>query len=120
VETADVSFFLLRPPCLDPLVEGLENASVDRSDQVHCGIELFFGQSCFPCVRKAPVHSGITVARHCDGQTKKNLLSFTEAFNGMSVTVELPEIRLFHRWSRWSYYVLGTGNFAIRNPDSPR
>jgi hypothetical protein len=54
---------------LNPLIQRLQNPRVDRGDHVHRRIQLFFGHTCFPCVRKAAIHSRIAEPHHCDGKT---------------------------------------------------
>ena len=86
--------FLL--PLLDALVEGLQDAGVDGGDDVHRGIEVFLGNVCFPCVRKAAVHSGIAVPGHGHGEAEKDLLPFAEALDRVGVPIELTEVCLVH------------------------
>jgi hypothetical protein len=44
----------------------LQYTGVYRRDHIDGGIQLFFGHARFPCVRKAPVHSGIAEPHHRD------------------------------------------------------
>ena len=88
--------WLLFLPRLDSLIERFEYACVNGSDDIHRCVEFLFGQSRFPCVRKAPVHSGIAVTRHRHSEPKEHLLPFAEAVDAMGVTIELSEICFFH------------------------
>jgi hypothetical protein len=94
--TCDPRPFLRLVSLLDPLVQRLQNSGVDCRNHVHSRIELFFGHPCFPCVRKAPVHSRIAKPHHRYGQTHKHFLTFRQAFDGMSVAVEGSKVGFLH------------------------
>jgi hypothetical protein len=44
---------------LDSLIQRLQHTRIHRCNHVDSRIELFFGHSRFPCVRKAALHSRI-------------------------------------------------------------
>jgi hypothetical protein len=77
----------------DSLIQRLEYARIDGSNDVDRGIQFFFGHACFPCIRKAPLHSRIAEPHHRYGQSDKHLLPLAEAFDGMSITIELAKVR---------------------------
>jgi hypothetical protein len=76
----------------DSLIQRLEDARVDRSDHVNSRVEFFIGHSCFPCVRKAPFHSGIAETHDRDGKADQHLLPVGETFDRMRITIELAKI----------------------------
>jgi hypothetical protein len=80
----------------DSLIQGLQHSGIYRGDHIHRRIELFFGHPCFPCVRKAPVHSRIAKAHHRYGQTHEHFLTFGQAFDGMGVTIECAKVGSLH------------------------
>jgi hypothetical protein len=84
-------------PLLDSLIERLKHARVYGGDDVHGGIQFFFGHPRFPCVRKAPIHSGIAELHHCDRQSDQHLFPFGETFDSMRIAVKRSKISFFHR-----------------------
>jgi hypothetical protein len=83
-------------PLLDSLIERLKHARVYGGDDVHGGIQFFFGHPRFPCVRKAPIHSGIAELHHCDRQSDQHLFPFGETFDSMRIAVKSSKIGFFH------------------------
>jgi len=81
---------------LDPLIQRLQNSSIDRGDHVHRRVQLFFGHTCFPCVRKAAIHSRIAEPHHCDCQSDEHLLAACEALDSVRVAVEGSKVGFFH------------------------
>jgi hypothetical protein len=82
---------------LDPLIQRLQHPRVHCGNDVHCRIKLFLGHPRFPCVRKAPLDSGVAEAHRRHRQTDEHLLAFGEAFDGMRVTIESSEICFLQR-----------------------
>ena len=83
-------------PLLDPLIERLQNPRVNCSDHIHRRIELFFGHPCFPCGRKAALHSGIAQAHHGDGKSDEHLFAVRQTRHRMGITIERPKIGFPH------------------------
>ena len=81
---------------LDALIQRLQHPCIDRGDHVHRRIEFFFGHACFPCVRKATIHSRIAEPHHCDCEADQHLLALGEAFDGMRIAVEGSKISFLH------------------------
>jgi hypothetical protein len=99
---------------LDPLIERLKHSSVHRRDDIHRRVELFFGHSRFPCVRKAAIDSGIAEPHHRDREADQHLLAFGEALGRMRVPIERSEVSFFH--GHCSFQAEGTACFAPTNP----
>jgi hypothetical protein len=59
----------------DSLIQGLEDTGVHRRDDIHRRIQFFLGHSCFPCVRKASLDSGIAQSHHRNRQANEHLFS---------------------------------------------
>jgi hypothetical protein len=70
----------------------LNNPGVHRGDDIHCAIQVWVRNSCFPCVRKASFDSRLTVPHHSYGQAHKNLLALAQIRHGMGITVKLSKI----------------------------
>jgi hypothetical protein len=83
-------------PLLDPLIERLQHTRIDRDNDIHRRIELFFGHPCFPCVRKAALHSGIAQAHHGDGKSDEHLFAVRQTRHRMGITIERPKIGFPH------------------------
>jgi hypothetical protein len=77
---------------LDPLIERLKHSSVHRRDDVHRRVELFFGHSRFPCVRKATIDSRIAKPHHRNGKTDQHLFPLGKALDCMCFTIKGPKI----------------------------
>jgi len=60
---------------LDPLIQRLQHARVYGGDHIHRRIEIFFGHTRFPCVRKAAIHSRIAKPHHCGREIDEHLLA---------------------------------------------
>jgi hypothetical protein len=88
-----VSFFA---SLLNALIEGLQHPCIDCGDHIHSRVQLFFRHACFPCIRKAPIHSRIAEPHHCDREADQHLLALSEAFDGVRIAVECPKIGFFH------------------------
>ena len=84
---------------LDPLIQRLQYSRIYGGDHVYRGVQLFFGHPCFPCVRKAPIHSWIAQPHHRDGESDEHLLALGEAFDGMGVSVKSSKIGFLHGYS---------------------
>ena len=82
-------------PRFDPLIERLQNSRVHRRDHIDGGVQLFFGHPRFPCVRKAPVHSGIAQPHHRHGESHEHLLALGQTLDGVGVFVELSKVGFF-------------------------
>jgi len=81
---------------LDSLIQRLQHAGIHRRDHVHRGVQLFFGHSPFPCVRKAPLHSRIAQPHHRYRQTDQHLLTRGQAFDSVSIAIESPKVCFLH------------------------
>ena len=81
---------------LDPLIQRLQNTGIHRGDDIHSRIEFFFRHPRFPCVRKAPLNSGIAEAHRRHRQTDEHLLAFGEALDGMRLSIESSKIGFLH------------------------
>ena len=81
---------------LDALIEGLQHPCIDCGDHIYGRVQLFFSHACFPCVRKAPIHSRIAEPHHRNGETDEHFLALGEAFDGVRIAVECSEISFFH------------------------
>ncbi len=57
-------------------VKGLQNPRVDGRDDVHSAVEICFVNACFPCVRKAALHSRLAVAHHGHGESHQHFFAF--------------------------------------------
>jgi hypothetical protein len=89
VRHAPASWFV---SLLDPLIQRFEHSRVHRGDHIHRRIELFFRHPRFPCVRKAPVNSGIAKPHHRDGETDQHLLALGETFDGVGIVIESAKV----------------------------
>ena len=78
---------------LDPLIQRLQHARVYGGDHIHRRIEIFFGHTRFPCVRKAAIHSRIAEPHHRDGKTDEHLLALGEALHRMRIAIESAKVR---------------------------
>jgi hypothetical protein len=76
----------------DALIERLQDTRIHRRDDIHGGVQFFLGHSRFPCVRKAPFHSGIAEPHHRHGQADEHLFTVRETFDSVSVTIELAKV----------------------------
>jgi hypothetical protein len=70
----------------------LEHSGVDGRNHINRGVQLLFGHPCFPCIRKAPVHSRIAKAHHRDSEAHEHFLTLGETFDGMRVAIKSSEI----------------------------
>jgi hypothetical protein len=92
----EVLRYLRLASLLDALIEGLQHPCIDCGDHIHSRVQLFFRHACFPCIRKAPIHSRIAEPHHCDREADQHLLALSEAFDGVRIAVECPKIGFFH------------------------
>jgi hypothetical protein len=83
-------------PLLNPLIQRLQHTGIHRGDHVRRSIQFFFGHPCFPCVRKAALHSRIAKAHHRDGESHEHFLTLRQAIDGMCIAVESSEIGFLH------------------------
>jgi hypothetical protein len=83
----------------DPLIQRLHHPGVYGGDDVDGGIELFFGHACFPCVRKAALHSRIAEPHHRDGQAHEHFFPVRQALNGVRIAIERSKVGLFQSLS---------------------
>lgn len=77
---------------LNPLIQRLKNTGIHCGDNIHRRVQFLLRHPRLPCIRKAPLDSGVTQPHHRNGQADEHLLSLAETFNGMSVTIECSEI----------------------------
>jgi hypothetical protein len=84
---------------LYPLIQRLQNPRVHRRNHVNRRVKLFFGHPRFPCVRKAPLHSGIAEAHRRHRQTNEHLLAISQTLDCMGVAVESSKIRFLQVFS---------------------
>jgi hypothetical protein len=82
---------------LDPLVQRLEDSRIYGGNHINRRVQFFFGHPCFPCVRKAPVHSRIAQAHHRYGQAHEHFLTFRQAFDRMGVLIEGSKVGFLDR-----------------------
>lgn len=73
-------------------IEGLENTGVHRRNDVHGAIQVGFGNTCFPCVRKAAFHSGLTVPDHGHRQAHEDFFTLTQIGDGVGIAVKLSKV----------------------------
>jgi hypothetical protein len=85
--------FLAFASRLDSLIQRLQHTRIHRGNDVDGRVELFFGHPCFPCVRKAALHSRIAKPHHRHSQSDQHLLPFGETGHGVRVSVELAKVR---------------------------
>ena len=74
-------------------VQGLNNAGIDCSNDVHASVQVCLGDTGFPCVRKASLHSRLTVPYKGNRQPHKYLLALTQVGHCMCIPIKLAEIR---------------------------
>jgi hypothetical protein len=79
-------------PLLNPLIQGLENSRIHRSDDIHRRVQFFLRHPCFPCVRKASFYSRVAQSHHRNGQADEHLFTVGQTFDAVSVTVEGAKI----------------------------
>ncbi len=79
-------------PLFYPLIQRLYDAGVDSGNDVHGRVKVLFAYVRFPCVRKAPLYSGLAVASHGHGQSQENLLSLTETRDAVCLTIKSAKI----------------------------
>jgi hypothetical protein len=59
----------------DPLIQGLQHPCIHSGNHINRSVQFFFGHPCFPCVRKAPVHSRIAQPHHRYCQAHEHFLT---------------------------------------------
>jgi hypothetical protein len=57
------------------VIQRLQNSGIHGGNYIDRGVQLFFGHPCFPCVRKAALHSRIAKAHHRDGKAHQHFLT---------------------------------------------
>jgi hypothetical protein len=96
------------------LIQRLQHSRVHGGDNIHRRVQFFFRHPCFPCVRKAPLDSGITEAHHRHGKADKHFLAIGETGYGMGIPVESSKVgfvqcrcSFFNAWEWWSIGAIG-------------
>jgi hypothetical protein len=80
---------------LGPKVRRLHDPGIHRRDHIHGAVEVVIGDPGFPCVRKASLHSILTVARQRHGEPHERLLPLAQVAGRVRVAVELAKIAPF-------------------------
>ncbi len=75
-------------PLLDPLIQRLQHARIHRRDHIHRRVQFLFRHPRFPCVRKAPINSGIAKPHHRHGQSHEHLFPFAETLHRVGVAIK--------------------------------
>jgi hypothetical protein len=65
----------------------------------------FFGDSNFPGVRQALIHSGLTISHDCNRNTDQFLFTFSQKSGGMGVMVVLAKVCAFRHNKLLSAYL---------------
>ena len=71
----------------------LYNAGIDCRNNVHGSVQICLRDTGFPCVRKAPLHSRLTVTYEGNRQPNKYLLALAQIGHRMRISIKLAEIR---------------------------
>jgi hypothetical protein len=74
-------------------VQRLNNAGIDCRDDVHSSVQICLRDTGFPCVRKAPLHSRLTITYESNRQPNKYLLALAQVGHRMRIPIKLAEIR---------------------------
>ena len=74
-------------------VQRLNNAGIDCGNDVHASVQVCLSDTGFPCVRKASLHSRLTVTHEGHRQPNKYLLALTQVGHCMCIPIKLAEIR---------------------------
>jgi hypothetical protein len=76
-------------------VQRLNNAGIDCRNNIHSSVQSCLRDTSFPCVRKAPLHSRLTVTYEGNRQSNKYLLALAQVGHRMRILIKLAEIRAF-------------------------
>ena len=74
-------------------VQRLNNAGIDCRNNVHGSVKICLRDTGFPCVRKAPLHSRLTVTDEGNRQPNKYLLALGQVGHRMRIPIKLTKIR---------------------------
>ena len=74
-------------------VQRLNNTGIDCRNDVHGSVQICLRDTGFPCVRKAPLHSRLTITYESNRQPNKYLLALAQAGHCMRIPIKLAEIR---------------------------
>jgi hypothetical protein len=74
-------------------VQRLYNAGIDCRNNIHGSVQICLRDTGFPCVRKAPLHSRLTVTYEGNRQPNKYLLALAQVGHRMCIPIKLAEIR---------------------------
>ena len=74
-------------------VQRLYNARIDCRNDIYGSVQVCFRDPGFPCIRKAPLHSRLTVADKSHRQPNKYLLALAQVRYSMRIPIKLAEIR---------------------------
>ncbi len=91
-------------------VERLDNPGVHGGNHVSRTIQICLRDISFPCVRKAPFHSRLTIADHGNGQSHKDFFAFREIWHRMRITVKCAKV------GSLTHHVLLTKAVATHTP----
>ena len=79
-------------------VERLDNPGVHGGNHIRSTIQIFLRDTSFPCVRKAPFNSRLTIADHGNSQSHKDFFALREIWHRMRITVKGAKVgSLTHR-----------------------
>jgi hypothetical protein len=73
-------------------IQRLKNAGVHRGNDINGAIQLRFGNTRFPCVRKAAFDSGLTVTDHGHRQAHEDFFTFTQSGDGVCIAIKLSKV----------------------------
>ena len=107
-------------PLLDPLIERLQNSRIHCRDHVNRRIQLLLRHSRFPCVRKAPIHSGIAEPHHRHGKTDEHLLALGQTLDRMRIAVKSSEVGFLHGRRSSGFAVYSLVSRVSSFPDNAR
>jgi hypothetical protein len=74
-------------------VQRLNNAGINCRNDVHSSVQIFLRDTGLPCVRKAPLHSRLTVPHEGHRQADQYLLALAQVGYRMRIPIKLAEIR---------------------------
>src|SRR4029450_2474803 len=66
-------------------VQRLNNAGIDCRNNIHGSVQICLRDTSFPCVRKAPLHSRLTVTYEGNRQPNKHLLALAQVGDGRRI-----------------------------------
>lgn len=76
-------------------MERLQNAGVNRRNDIYSTVQVVLRDTRFPCVRKAAFDSRLAVTHKGHGEAEKHFLALAQAGYRVRVSIKLAEIRAF-------------------------